>query len=156
MKTTATEDAEAAIRRTGARVTMARVQVLALLLREKQPLTHLQIAGRLRRAYGIDRVTIYRVLGWLMKNGLANRVAVGDRAWRFDAIDPAHGHRHAHFQCGECGTVTCLEDVGQPPKMKLPEGYLPSEIELTIKGLCAVCTPASRKSRRTSHARRSP
>jgi Fur family ferric uptake transcriptional regulator len=145
---TPVEAAEAAIRRTGARVTPARIQVLALLLKEEQPLTHQQIESSLRRTYGTDRVTIYRVLEWLTRNGLASRVATSDRAGRFDAIDPDHGHRHAHFQCDQCGTVTCLEDVRQAPKLKLPEGYRSSEVELTVKGLCAVCVPARRGAKR--------
>ena len=142
---TSTEAAQIAIRKTGARVTLARVQVLALLLREEQALTHQQIESKLCRAYGTDRVTIYRVLEWLMQNGLVNRVAVGDRTWRFDAIEADQSHGHAHFQCDECGTVTCLDDVRQPPKVKLPVGYLSSAIELTVKGLCAVCVPTGKK-----------
>ena len=113
MKRSHIEVAETAIRGTGARVTVARVQVLALLLREERALTHQQIEARLHRTHGTDRVTIYRVLEWLMKQGLVHKVALGDRAWRFDAIDPGHSHRHAHFQCGACGIVTCLESVRQ-------------------------------------------
>jgi Fur family ferric uptake transcriptional regulator len=145
VKTSPTEAAQIAIRKTGARVTLTRVQVLALLLREEQALTHHQIESKLRRVYGTDRVTIYRVLEWLMQNGLVNRVAVGDRAWRFDAIAPDQSHRHAHFQCGACGTVTCLDNMREPPKVKLPVGYSSSAVELTIKGLCAVCVPTGKK-----------
>lgn len=147
MKTTATETAHAAIRQTGARVTNARIQVLALLLRTERALTHLQIEGALRRAHDIDRVTIYRVLEWLIANNLARKVAVGDRSWRFDAVHPGE-HRHAHFQCGECGTVTCLEKVRQPTKVNLPAGFLSREVELTVKGICAACASRLRKSRK--------
>jgi Fur family transcriptional regulator, ferric uptake regulator len=145
VKTSPTEAAQNAIRKTGARVTLARVQVLALLLREEQALTHHQIESKLRRVCGTDRVTIYRVLEWLIQNGLVNRVAVGDRAWRFDAIASDQNHTHAHFRCGACGTVTCLDEVREPPKVTLPVGYSSSAVELTIKGLCAVCVPTGER-----------
>ena len=70
----ATEDA---IRRTGARVTVPRVQILAMLLAEGAALTHQQVETRVNKAHGIDRVTIYRVLEWLVRNGLAHRIEAG-------------------------------------------------------------------------------
>jgi Fur family ferric uptake transcriptional regulator len=152
MKPTPHQTAEAALRRTGARVTRARIEILALLLREPQALTHQQIEKRLARSRGIDRVTIYRVLEWLVKHGLAHKIAVGERAWRFDAVDPDHAHRHAHFQCDRCGTVTCLEGFRDPPSVKLPAGFRSSEIELTVKGVCAGCAPAGGKAGRRPRA----
>lgn len=147
MKTSTHDIAEAALRRTGARVTAPRIQVLGLLLREGRALTHLEIEGKLRRSGGIDRVTIYRVLDWLVKNGLAHRVALGDRAWRFDAIDPDHTHNHAHFHCGSCGMVTCLDELQEMPQVKLPEGFHSEAVELTVKGACPKCAPRTKADR---------
>lgn len=129
------------VRQTGARVTRPRIQVLAALLQAQRALTHHDIERRLRRARGIDRVTIYRVLEWLTRQGLAHRVVLGERSWRFDAVLPRRAHRHAHFQCGHCGTVECLEGVEEPPKVTLPQGYRGDDIELTVKGACARCAP---------------
>lgn len=150
MKATILEAAETALRRTGARITQPRIQVLALLLREGRALTHLQIEGKLRRSSSIDRVTIYRVLDWLVKNGLAHRVAMGERAWRFDAIDPEHTHGHAHFQCGSCGVVTCLDELQEMPQVKLPDGFHSEAVELTVKGACPKCAP-QKKVQRAAH-----
>jgi Fur family ferric uptake transcriptional regulator len=150
MKRSANELAEDAIRRTGSRVTSPRVTVLAALLSESRALTHQEIEQRLQRSRGIDRVTLYRVLDWLVQYGLAHRIATGDRTWRFDATDREHGHRHAHFQCGDCGTVVCLDDAGAPPTVNLPAGFRSHEIELTVKGTCAHC------GRRRSKPRKPP
>lgn len=147
MKASILEAAETALRRTGARITTPRIQVLSLLLREGRALTHLEIEDKLRRSGGIDRVTIYRVLDWLVKNGLAHRVAMGERAWRFDAIDPEHTHGHAHFQCGSCGVVTCLDELQEMPQVKLPEGFHSEAVELTVKGACPKCAPRLKSDR---------
>lgn len=134
--------AETAVRRAGGRVTRPRVRVLALLLREGTGLTHRQIENRLETSRGINRVTIYRVLEWLVQHGLAHKIATGARAWRFDAIDPGRVHQHAHFQCNQCGIVTCLDELTGPRKVKLPEGFSTNGIELTVKGVCARCGAA--------------
>jgi Fur family ferric uptake transcriptional regulator len=138
------EQAESMIRDTGARLTRPRVEVLAALLAAERTLTHHEVEKRLNRARGIDRVTVYRVLDWLTANGLAHRVSGDDRVWRFNAA--AHAHEHAHFKCNRCGTVICLEAMGVKPSVRLPAGFHSQQVELTVKGLCAGCVPASRRS----------
>jgi Fur family transcriptional regulator, ferric uptake regulator len=131
--------AEDRVRRTGARVTRARVEVLATLLAAAHALTHHEIEERVGRVRGIDRVTIYRVLEWLTVNGLAHRIAGDDRVWRYNA-EPERAHRHAHFQCSRCKEVTCLDEFGVKPKVRLPAGFRSQEVDLTVRGVCAPCT----------------
>lgn len=110
----------------------------------------------MKRAHGTDRVTIYRVLEWLVAHGLAHRIAGDDRVWRFNAADEGHAGRHAHFKCNDCGEVICLEATAAARQIPLPPGYRSQEIELTVKGLCADCMPrrpAKRRSR-TDHQHR--
>jgi Fur family ferric uptake transcriptional regulator len=132
---------EEAIRGTGARVTRARVEVLAALLAAERALTHNEVESRINRALGIDRVTVYRVLEWLTARGLAHKIAGDDRVWRFNAAtgEPARSHSHAHFKCNRCGDVICLEDVRAGRNVRLPTGFRSQEVELTVKGLCADC-----------------
>jgi Fur family ferric uptake transcriptional regulator len=143
--------AEILVRRTGARVTRARVEVLATLLSATHALTHHEVEQRVGRGPRVDRVTIYRVLDWLTGNGLAHRIAGDDRVWRFNAADEGHGRRHAHFQCNDCGEVICLEEMAVARDVRLPHGYRSQELELTVKGLCADCVPARRDSRAAKH-----
>ena len=66
------------IRRLGARATPARIRVLQLLRAAPTALTH----GEIELALGasvIDRVTLYRVLDWLVASGL-----VENRDWTLD------------------------------------------------------------------------
>jgi Fur family ferric uptake transcriptional regulator len=155
--------AEELLRRTGERVTRGRVMVLASLLEAKRALTHAEVETRIERLYDIDRVTVYRVLDWLTQLGLTHRLAGDDRIWRY--MTPHHarphgaGHQpHPHFKCNTCGDVICLDEIVAAPRVALPAGYRGEELEVTVKGQCAVCAPrktaGSRNMRRTTRASR--
>jgi Fur family transcriptional regulator, ferric uptake regulator len=131
--------AEDLIRAGGHRVTRARVRVLSELLRSHHPLSHQELADGLEPAEHIDRVTLYRVLEWLTENTLAHRVLGEDRVWRYGTQGSRAAHHHAHFKCNDCGQVFCLDELSTAFAVNVPSGYQASEIELTIKGRCAVC-----------------
>lgn len=132
--------AEALVRSTATRATRPRIEVLAVLLAAPRALTHHEIERQVKRALGMDRVTIYRVLEWLVARGLAHRISGDDRVWRFNAADDEHARQHAHFKCNDCGEVICLETAPAARSVPLPSGYHLQEIELTVKGVCADCT----------------
>jgi Fur family transcriptional regulator, ferric uptake regulator len=139
--------AEAGIRATGERLTQPRAAVLAYLLASERATSHLDIAHALAEHHAVDRVTVYRVLEWLVNKGMAHRIAGDDRVWRFmvnpqraqasDEPRAAHGH-HAHFTCEACGHTVCLEKA---PKfdLRLPKGFRSTEIDLHVRGRCAHC-----------------
>ena len=139
-------DAEAGIRATGERLTQPRTAVLACLLASGSAASHLDVAHTLADHHAVDRVTVYRVLEWLVNKGLAHRIAGDDRVWRFminaqhrsAQTDLQHGH-HAHFTCETCGQTFCLEKVTPQVEVKLPKGFRTSEIDLMVRGRCAHC-----------------
>ena len=133
--------AEEMIRTTGVRVTQPRVSVLAALLNAPRALTHHDVELRVKRSIKVDRVTVYRVLEWLVANQLAHRIAGDDRVWRFNAAAGEHSDEHMHFQCNRCGRVTCLEEKAPAPHVPLPAGFRSEHVEITVKGLCAQCPP---------------
>lgn len=135
----ASRAAEALIRQRGKRVTPARVQVLGVLLAAHQPLTHSEVEEALNGRERVDRVTVYRVLEWLVGQGFAHRIAGDDRVWRYKAQADSAGHGHAHFKCNRCGAVFCLENTSTAYALALPPGYRSQAVELTIRGLCAGC-----------------
>ncbi len=139
--------AEAAIRNTGERLTQPRVAVLACLLSSEHATTHLDVAAMLADHHAVDRVTVYRVLEWLVNQGIAHRIAGDDRVWRFmisrsqssaKSKSLTHGH-HAHFTCEACGQTFCLDKPIPKVDVALPEGFRPSEIDLVVRGRCAAC-----------------
>lgn len=121
------------------RVTPARLRVLEILLAAPHAMSHAEIEAGLDPAVCPDRVTLYRVLDWLVSKGLAHKVAGDDRAWRFNAAEQA-GHSHAHFRCTRCGQVFCLSELQPAFAFNLPPGYQFQHAELTILGLCPGCS----------------
>jgi Fur family ferric uptake transcriptional regulator len=128
----------------GARVTPARVAVLRLLGTAQQALSHREVEDALQA--GFDRVTLYRVLDWLVESGLAHRVADSERVFRFSlAAESEQPHQsHAHFRCEACGKVFCLEDIPMP-RPNLPSGFSGKTVDYCITGQCARCDEPDRK-----------
>ena len=143
--------AQEILRTVNARITRPRVAVLAELLTAPHALTHHEVAARVRRSLRVDRVTIYRVLDWLVEKHLAHRIASDDRVWRYNAVADVHLDDHVHFQCNRCGRVTCLDEEVRNPGLALPPGFRSQQVEITVKGLCADCP--QEKKRRTARAR---
>jgi len=132
------------IRALGARVTPARVDILRLLEQAERALSHRDVEEVLHEAY--DRVTIYRVLEWLVEQGLAHRVADADRVFRFSPVSAqgAEHAQHAHFRCEACGKVYCLDEVLLSVP-HLPEGFSGHSVEYNISGQCPACERRDKK-----------
>lgn len=126
---------------TGERVTPTRRAVLEVLLAADRALSHHELEQALReRSRHCDRVTLYRVLEWLVSRGLAHKIASEDRVWRFKAARNEE-HRHAHFQCTRCREVFCLEDLQPVFILTLPPGFSYEHAELKVQGVCSDCKP---------------
>ena len=123
------------------RPTPARIHILAFLLSQNNAVSHQEIGAHLGKKEKIDRVTLYRVLDWLIAKGLVHKVISGDRAWRFSAnSDDQNLHQHAHFKCNSCEAVVCLDEVKLKNKWHLPTGYRVQQVELTLTGICNICS----------------
>jgi Fur family ferric uptake transcriptional regulator len=134
-----TDDLVAAhIRRTGARATPARIRVLQLLRSAPTALTHNEIEQALG-APTIDRVTLYRVLDWLVDSGLAHKNSDAHRVFRFSAAAAGEHTTHIHFRCEHCGRVFCL-DAAPPAAPLLPPGFELSRLDFDLRGHCADCS----------------
>ena len=133
------------VKESGGRNTEARRNVLACLIVAGRALSHSEIETQLADA-DLDRVTLYRVLEWLVEQSLAHRVgglSGFDRAMRFAFSRPERRSAHAHFQCVQCGTTMCLDDVAVPA-LPVPGGIELQGIELAAFGYCAPCSLANR------------
>lgn len=125
------------------RLTVPRQQVLALLLAAEHALSHadLELAA-LANGYLLDRVTLYRVLDYLVQQQIAHKIGGDDRIWRFSA-SPGLGHGHAHFYCLACGQVFCVDAAIQPSVVNLAPGYQLATIDIMLRGHCARCATAT-------------
>jgi Fur family ferric uptake transcriptional regulator len=124
------------LRSAGIKVTPGRVRVLEALLASHGPMSHANIEALLPDT---DRVTLYRVLDSLVNCGLALRAVDARGIFRFSASGARREHQgHVHFRCTECGGVFCLE-ASPPSPPKLPRGFVLSEVEYDVRGVCAGC-----------------
>lgn len=135
-----TQEAGQIIRERGLRTTRDRVFVLAGLLMQSGPVSHSELFAQFA-AEGVqmDRVTLYRILNWLTKNGVACRFSGWDRIWRFGYNEKRGSSMHACFHCEQCGHCSFLREVPVPDDICLPEGFSQSNIDLTVTGICQKC-----------------
>jgi Fur family ferric uptake transcriptional regulator len=126
-----------AISALGERATTARVRTLEVLLRAPRPLAHAEVESELSRHGPVERVTLYRVLDWLVDRRLAHKIEGYDRVWRFNAS--SSDTAHAHFHCRKCRGVYCLTEVTPAIVVALPAGFTFDEAELSLRGACPAC-----------------
>lgn len=161
ISTQALQSAESIFKDAGLKSTASRLAVVTVLAKNNFPLTHQDLLKQL--AHNFDRVTLYRVLDWLLQHHVIHRIAGEDRAWRFQLnasnVNPMHTgdkkryssgtilsskqmlnqHSHAHFECSACGKIFCLDDVQPKLSSSIPAQFTVDSIELNIKGKCADC-----------------
>ncbi len=128
------------LKRAGSRITRARLATLTILLESEVALTHNELEEIISdQGVAVEKVTVYRILEWLVEHQLAHKVTGQDRIWRFNAEAGTH-REHAHFNCTVCGQVTCLPTRQAASKLvNLPSGFLLQEADLTLQGICAHC-----------------
>lgn len=135
------------LRELGARVTQPRLGILACLMESSEALTHQAVIDRMPAdGEAVDRVTVYRVLDWLVEQGLAQKRAGHDSVFRFSLVEHeaarAQAHRqHSHFHCSRCDRTFCLDgaSVLAQAAPKVPSGFAVEHVELTVNGVCAEC-----------------
>nr|VFJ78384.1 MAG: Fur family transcriptional regulator, ferric uptake regulator [Candidatus Kentron sp. FW] len=133
-------NAQSIIREAGLRATAARIRVLNVLLLAEHALTHNEIEKAVSINDGsIERVTLYRVLDWLVNQKLAHKITCVDRVWRFNAQPHSTPH-HAHFTCIRCGQVFCLENLNPMITDTLPHGFRLTQVDVSLLGTCPRCS----------------
>ena len=125
----------------GSRNTQAKTAIEELIGNSNEALAHHDIQASLGDL--CNRVTIYRVLSRLEKEGTIHKMVDMDGVVKYASCDPScdsdhsHSHTHVHFSCTVCNSVTCLDEV--KPQFKLPPNYQAEEMNFTISGVCPKC-----------------
>ncbi|MDR0665432.1 MAG: transcriptional repressor [Helicobacteraceae bacterium] len=93
----------------GARLTGLRRGILEVLINAKTPLKAYEIIDLMRdEGKRVTPATIYRVLEFLLEQGLAHRInALNAYA---SCVDPRSKHSLAMFVCSECGKTKEISD----------------------------------------------
>jgi Fur family ferric uptake transcriptional regulator len=117
--------------------TSCREGIIQVIMNASEALSEHDISEQLSGNY--DRTTFYRSFKTLIEKKIIHKIVVDNQMVKY-ALDNLLTHKqpHAHFYCQVCNCVLCMDNafVEIP---KLPDGYIISESELILKGLCSKC-----------------
>jgi Fur family ferric uptake transcriptional regulator len=139
------ESALERLRETSGRSGGARREVVEFLGRQDCCLSAQEIHEGLRAARGrVGLASVYRALESLAREGLVQRIDLGDGVARFE---PAHagGEHHHHFVCDGCGKVEPFEDPGLETALERIGGGRDYEVDahdVVLRGACGDCRPS--------------
>ncbi len=90
-----------------------------------------------------DRTTLYRTLKTFEEKGLVHQIDDGTGIPKYalcqhDHQSEKHSDLHLHFHCSKCGETVCLTEH-QIPQINLPNGFIPEDINMLVKGTCDKC-----------------
>lgn len=131
------------IRDSKAKITPQRIEILKVLLRNKdEHYTTDDIIKKLKNKK-IGQATVYRTMELFCHAGILKRVNFKDEDFaRYDLVDLTVPHFHHHLVCNNCGKVVEItEDLLETLEERIESVYTfkVTDHELVIKGVCAAC-----------------
>lgn len=138
------DQAVAALRRRGERVTHPRRSVLqALAALSDHPTAEDVVAAVESDAPGVHRATVYRTLETLTALGIVTHVHVGHGGTSYHLSE----QQHLHAQCHDCGAVVdvppdVLDDVRA--RLSAASGFDLDASHVALSGRCATCADRAR------------
>ena len=133
------------LRTAGHRITAQRTAVVRALAGMGCACGAEDIHARARRIYPrLGLVTVYRTLGALVREGLAQTVQLDDGRVRYELRDD--GRHHHHLVCLSCGSIARLEAcaVGPLQQAGRRRGFTVTAHRLELFGYCEDCRPSGR------------
>jgi len=117
--------------------TSCREGIINIMLNANKALSETEIRESLTGNY--DRTTFYRSFKTLEEHQIIHKIVVDNLMVKYAIDNPTHQNKeHVHFCCNDCHTVQCMDTVNVWD-IKLPDGYTSTEIEILVKGTCAIC-----------------
>jgi len=121
------------------KATSKRMEVLTLIANYNSAIPYSSLQKSLQ---GFDRVTLYRTLNTLLDGGVIHKASVStDEVYyamcRHYCTSEKHHHKHIHFKCTACKSVSCVETTS-PISIEVPNASV-QEIEIEVKGICETC-----------------
>lgn len=129
------------------RQTTVRLELLALLKRQSEPLSVPAILGELKKKKLIvNKTTIYRQLTALSAEKIVQEVRLDERGVRYEYAAP--DDHHHHLVCLNCGNI---DDISFPDDLERQEAAIAKQKKfrvfrhsLEFFGYCKHCAPLMR------------
>lgn len=127
----------------GRRLTPVLHELVQIFLRNKSPLTSIEILQQLQIAgQKVNKTTVYRQLELLRFSGIIQEVMFSDRKGRYELLFGDHGHHH-HLICLNCGKIIDLdlkENISSQQKIIWQKKkFKVARHSLEFFGLCQNC-----------------
>lgn len=122
--------------RCGLRLSSQRIAVASYILSHRTHPTADEIFNALKGDHPtLSRTTVYNTLRALVQSGAVSELTIDPGMSRFDTMT----HPHTHFRC------TCCERIYDLPMTPpaAPEGYIASEVQVYMTGICPECVQLS-------------
>lgn len=125
----------------GFRITLARKAIIDLLMRKPEPLSAKEIQTEFfEEKIQIDKVTIYRELEFLEKNGVIVPVQFDDRNRRYEISTLSHHHHLICERCRRVEDVVLQNELGEEELLiEKNKHFKVTRHSLEFFGLCASC-----------------
>lgn len=118
--------------------TSCREGIIHVIMAAKNALSENEIRLRLESNY--DRTTFYRSFKTLEEHRIIRKIVVDNQLVKYELDNSVtRKNDHAHFYCNKCKQVQCMDSVVMP-EAKLPSGFIHTETEIVLKGLCDLCS----------------
>ena len=101
-------------------------------------------AAAQREIDGLGIATVYRSIRSLLDDGWLAQIEVPGKGTLYELAGKGHHH---HFSCTACHRVYELDGCDSDISVKLPKGFHANRHDITIYGVCAVCStkPATKR-----------
>ena len=91
-----------------------------------------------------DRTTLYRTIKTFEESGIVHQIDDGTGIAKYALCEEGCNCQidqdlHLHFHCGNCDETICLTQH-KIPQIKVPEGFVPENVNLVVKGICDKCS----------------
>lgn len=119
--------------------TPARSAITEFLSSSSLPVDVEQVIKFLRsKNLNTNKVTVYRIIEFMLKNGIVNRLEFGEGKYRYE-MQKDHHH---HLVCTNCGAIKDVpgDFLGKFEKeIRNKEGFLVKSHSLEFFGICKNC-----------------
>jgi Fur family ferric uptake transcriptional regulator len=128
-----------------------RLRIIEVIGNNSSPIGAREILAVLRSKTQINRVTVYRILDLLVKNGVVQQISGWGKGLFYGMAASENHPAHPHFHCNSCGTLQCMQPVSLQVNIKNIDRSFVGEIsgmEVRLSGICRNCL-SKKKQRRT-------